>query len=39
GPHSSITKDMKGFKVVEVGLAMNTKKQIGDFFKNLNMAK
>ncbi|AJR39295.1 Nup159p [Saccharomyces cerevisiae YJM470] len=36
---SSITKDMKGFKVVEVGLAMNTKKQIGDFFKNLNMAK
>nr|7TBI_Y1 Chain Y1, Nup159 [Saccharomyces cerevisiae]7TBI_Y2 Chain Y2, Nup159 [Saccharomyces cerevisiae] len=32
---SSITKDMKGFKVVEVGLAMNTKKQIGDFFKNL----
>ncbi|CAI6451913.1 BPK_HP2_G0024460.mRNA.1.CDS.1 [Saccharomyces cerevisiae] len=23
---SSITKDMKGFKVVEVGLAMNTKK-------------
>ena len=36
---SSITKDMKGFKVVEVGLTMNTKKQIGDFFKNLNMAK
>ncbi|AJR50087.1 Nup159p [Saccharomyces cerevisiae YJM1418] len=36
---SSITKDMKGFKVVEVGLAMNTKKQIGDFFKNLNMEK
>ena len=36
---SSIPKDMKGFKVVEVGLAMNTKKQIGDFFKNLNMAK
>ncbi|CAI6461534.1 BAF_HP2_G0025890.mRNA.1.CDS.1 [Saccharomyces cerevisiae] len=36
---SSITKDMKEFKVVEVGLAMNTKKQIGDFFKNLNMAK
>ncbi|CAI4375344.1 BAL_1a_G0025760.mRNA.1.CDS.1 [Saccharomyces cerevisiae] len=36
---SSITRDMKGFKVVEVGLAMNTKKQIGDFFKNLNMAK
>ncbi|CAI4397253.1 CQI_4a_G0026010.mRNA.1.CDS.1 [Saccharomyces cerevisiae] len=36
---SSITKDMKGFKVVEVGLAMNTKKQIGDFFKNLNMTK
>ncbi|AJR42891.1 Nup159p [Saccharomyces cerevisiae YJM1083] len=36
---SSITKDMKGFKIVEVGLAMNTKKQIGDFFKNLNMAK
>ncbi|CAI4979594.1 CPS_HP_G0059100.mRNA.1.CDS.1 [Saccharomyces cerevisiae] len=36
---SSITKDMKGFKVVEIGLAMNTKKQIGDFFKNLNMAK
>ncbi|QHS73908.1 FG-nucleoporin NUP159 [Saccharomyces paradoxus] len=36
---SSITKDMKGFKIVEVGLAMNTKKQIGDFFKNLNLAK
>lgn len=36
---SSMTKDMKGFKIVEVGLAMNTKKQIGDFFKNLNLAK
>ncbi|CAI4039651.1 hypothetical protein SMKI_09G0580 [Saccharomyces mikatae IFO 1815] len=38
-PSSSLTKDMKGFKIVEVGLAMNTKKQIGDFFKNLNLAK
>ncbi|CAI4064465.1 hypothetical protein SKDZ_09G0550 [Saccharomyces kudriavzevii ZP591] len=37
-PSSSLAKNIKASKVVEVGLAMNTKKQIGDFFKSLNLA-
>ncbi|CAI4065515.1 hypothetical protein SUVZ_09G0550 [Saccharomyces uvarum] len=38
-PSSSLTKDISGSKVVEVGLILNTKKQIGGFFKNLNLGK
>ncbi|QID85778.1 hypothetical protein GRS66_008363 [Saccharomyces pastorianus] len=36
---SSLTKDINGSKVVEVGLTLNTKKQIGGFLKNLNLGK
>lgn len=38
-PSSSLTKDINGSKVVEAGLILNTKKQIGGFFKNLNLGK